>query len=312
MKSDSLSLARRISDRKASALLLVLWAALFMSLTVLGVVEFVAFGLDETVVHLKDFQARQLAESGLVIGLHPLVQPGDPVLQQEFPNGDRISVSITPEDGRLPINAMLAREQTDALKELFIRWGMGEEDAAILTDSLADWVDSNHTPRLNGAENDYYTEQGYPHYPRNQPFASLDEMLAVRGMDGLALIKPDWRDYFTVYGSGSLNINGASADAIETMLGVSPDEAQALVDYRNGPDGLPNTEDDLRYQSLEQVRAVLGRTPDNVEFSRITVESSVLRVESRGTVGGTTSRRLSVVAETIPGKRPVVLTSMED
>jgi len=282
-----------------------------MSLTVLGVVGFVAHGLDETVVNLKNFQARQLAESGLAIGLHPRVEPGDPVLNQELPNGDKIAVRITPEDGRLPINAMLERQQTVALSELFVRWGLPEEDAATLSDSLADWVDRNRTPRINGAENDYYAEQGYVHYPRNQPFSSLEEMLAVRGMDKLVLIKPDWRDYFTIYGSGLLNINGASADAIETMLEVSPDQAQAVVEYRNGPDGIADTEDDVLFRNLDQVRAVLGVMQNNPRFSWLTVESKVLRVESRGTAGGNT-RRVSVVAEPVPGKRPVILISMED
>ncbi|MEI6350151.1 MAG: hypothetical protein WCP06_03485 [Verrucomicrobiota bacterium] len=302
-------------NHRASALLLVLWAMFFMSLTVLGVIEFANFGLDENVLAQKSFRALQLAESGIAIGLHPKVQPGDPVLHTELPNDESIEVQIEPEDGRLAINDLLQNDHVEGLRDLFVNWGMENQSASVLADSLADWVDSNATTRLNGAENDYYTSQGYPDYPRNRPFQTLEEMLCVRGIDKLIQVKPDWRDAFTIYGSGRLNMNGASAEAIVliTDSAVSQQQAETLVQLRDGADGEPNTEDDVRFRSLEEVRSALGMSSDEFKTisNRLSVTPTVLRVRSEGHLGNY-MRAITVVAAVVNGKPPVRLESMEE
>ena len=300
---------------RGSALLLVLWAMFFMSLTVLGVIEFTNFGLDENVLAQKSFRALQLAESGIAIGLHPRVKPGDPVLFTELPNEESIEVKIEPEDGRLAINALLQNDNGDGLRELFVNWGMDNQDASVLADSLGDWVDSNSTTRLNGAENDYYIMQGYPEYPRNRPFETLDEMLCVRGIEKLIEVKPDWRGSFTIYSNGRLNMNGASAEAIALVTGgaVSEQQAEALVQQRDGPDGEPNTEDDLHFRSLEEVRTALGMGSEefNDISNRLSVTSTVMRVRSEGHIGNY-MRAITVVASVVNGKPPIRLESMEE
>jgi general secretion pathway protein K len=298
---------------KGSALILVMWALVMMSLAVFGVIRFVAYGFDDSVAMQKDFRARQLAESGLAIGLHPQVKPGDPVLRQEFEHGERIEVVIRPEDGRLPINIILTMGYADVLRELFEQWGLEPDHAVILADSLVDWVDANHRTELHGAERDFYETQGYPQYPRNRPFETVEEMIPVRGMDRLIEIKPDWRDFFTVHGSGKLNVNGASADAISIYTKVPREQAEALVMERNGLDGLPDTEDDLTFSSLEQFRDALGTNPGdfNGVSGLLTVETTLLRVESKGFVGNR-SVTLSMIAKLEKGKPPVILESAEN
>lgn len=300
---------------KASALLLVLWSMFFMSMTVLGVIQFANFGLEESVLAQKSFRALQLAESGIAIGLHPRVQAGDPVLFTEVNEQESIQVRIEPEDGRLGINAILEYDGSEGLRELFTYWGMDSPAAAILADSLADWVDPNGTTRLNGAENDYYMGQGYPDYPRNRPFETLDEMLCVRGMDELRRIKPDWRDYFTIHSNGRLNVNGASAEAIALMTGwtVTPERAESLRETRAGADGEFDTEDDVRFRSLDEVRDALGMAPEEFQTlsNRFTVNNTIVRVRSEGHIG-TYMRALTVVASLVPGKAPIRLESMEE
>lgn len=298
---------------RGSALLLVMWALAMMSLAVFGVVKFVSYGFDDSLAFEKDFRARQLAESGLAIGLHPRVRPGDPVLRQEISPLEGIDVRLRPEDGRLPINTILSSGRPRLLLDLFEQWGLEPEDAAILVDSLVDWVDSNGRPRPYGAERDFYSEQGYPDYPRNQPFDSVREMIPVRGMDKLMALKPDWGNYFTVYGSGKLNVNGASAEAIAFTTRVPIEQAEDLVQERNGLDGLPDTEDDLRFSSLEEFRNALGMAPGEFQTVQdlLTVETTLLRVESRGRAGDRTVT-LSVIARLQNGKSPEILASMEN
>lgn len=51
-----------------------------------------------------------------------------------------------------------------------------------IADAILDWMDPDSTPREQGAEDDYYTEQGLPYLPRNAVPVSLEELLLVRGV----------------------------------------------------------------------------------------------------------------------------------
>ena len=79
-----------------------------------------------------------------------------------------------------------------------------------------------------------------------------------RGMDKVAKVQPRWRDYFTLYGDGAIDINTAPADLIEAFFGCTPDAAVGLVATRNGEDLVENTEDDYRFQSTDEARVLLG------------------------------------------------------
>ncbi len=63
-------------------------------------------------------------------------------------------------------------------------------------------------------------------------------MARVRGMDAVARAKPDWKDYFTVYGNGKIDIQDASADVLEAA-GLTSTQAEAIIEVRNGGDRLP-------------------------------------------------------------------------
>jgi hypothetical protein len=68
------------------------------------------------------------------------------------------------------------------------------------------------------------------------------------------------------------------------------------VDYRVGPDGKPDTEDDALFASLNQVRALLGMSQQ--QFAAIqgmlSVQDSHVRIESTGTFAGY-RRKITVV-----------------
>ena len=56
-------------------------------------------------------------------------------------------------------------------------------------DSLADWVDTDADPRSQGAEADYYKQQGFADFPRNQGFTSVDEMIQAARYKGVIAIR---------------------------------------------------------------------------------------------------------------------------
>ena len=109
----------------------------------------------------------------------------------------------------------------------------------------------------------------------------------VSGMEELEKVKPNWRDYFTIWGDGRLDVNEASAELIHLVCEVNILQAEALVKRRWGPDGKEGTEDDVRYTDIEEVRRTLALPQPLFERidQRITIQENVRRVESTGIVG---------------------------
>lgn len=70
--------------------------------------------------------------------------------------------------------------------------GVGEFDARALAESIGDWVDADANRRPQGAEDAYYTVLPSPYRVGNQPFASISEMRAVKGVSReiYAALKP--------------------------------------------------------------------------------------------------------------------------
>ena len=100
--------------------------------------------------------------------------------------------------------------------------------------------------------------------------------------------RPDWTDFFTIWGDGKIDVNLADADTIELITGVSPATADEFVKYRWGPDGKPFTLDDRVYHSIDEVRAALGMSPEQFQLVEglLSLTSAVDRIESRGIIAG--------------------------
>lgn len=278
-----------LSSQRGSSLLLVIWAVMLMSVSVMGVMEFISYSVDENVVAAKDFRALHLAECGISLGLHPQLKPGDPVLKQTTGSDSGFNVLISSEGARLPINNVTEEIFRNACYELFVYWGLSTNEASIAADSLADWVDTNDDPRSQGAESDYYQGLGYDNFPRQQGFSSLEEMLLVRGMDAVERVKPDWRNYFSIHGDGMVDVNNASKDILMAVCGAQEGDVENLIRSRNGADGIQGTEDDVQL-TLEQASSLLGLTDErfNQLETSLTAEHLTRRVESTGRIGEST------------------------
>jgi hypothetical protein len=148
-------------------------------------------------------------------------------------------------------------------------------------------VDADDVERVRGAERDFYARRGWREHPANLGFRDLEEMRLVRGMELLAELHPDWKDAFTLYGDGTIDVNEASAELIEMVCQVDYEAAERLVQRRSGPDELDHTWDDVPYADMREVRELLGLGFG--DFARIqprmTLAHPVRRVESRGWAG---------------------------
>lgn len=276
-------------SQAGAALMMVLAAIVLISLAMVGVVELASHTADESLEAAKRFKARQIAESGIALGQHPDIEATDSVLRQELEGGYRLDVTVTSEQGRIFINSASEDSTTAALYDLFVVWGLSADEATIASESLADWIDTDDDARSRGAENQYYAGLGYEQFPRNVAFTSLEELLLVRGFDAVAKAKPDWRDVFTLYGDGEIDVNAASADVIHAFAGVPITNAERFVQTRNGPDEILGTPDDTIYVSdnVQDAVAVLGIPAERTqELGQLfTLEGSAVRIESKATVG---------------------------
>jgi general secretion pathway protein K len=117
-------------------------------------------------------------------------------------------------------------------------------------------------------------------------------------MDELAQIKPDWRDAFTIFGDGKIDVNEAGPDVLQAATGLTPEMTADIIRVRLGPDGEEETEDDLRFETVDQLNGWLTASsyPAAQAAARLTTDSTVKRIDSRGIVGDC-ERLISVVAE---------------
>ena len=280
---------------RASALMLMVWAIMLMAVTVAGVVQYVAFSADEAILDAADFKTLHLAECGIILGLHPDVRSTDPVLKQKVGSDSGFEVWLTSEGARLPINYITDSRVTDAVVNLFEKWGLSTEDATVAAQSLADWVDRDDDVRSQGAEEDYYEGLGVYDVPRNQGFISVDEMQLARGMDRVERAKPEWREYFSVYSDGLIDLRHATKDVIMAMTGADEGDVDNLISQRDGSDGIHGTEDD-------------GNLSTSTAFSLLALSSAEMNaIKSNITYGGNTVRRVESIGWVGEKRRKIIV-----
>ncbi|MEZ5325545.1 MAG: type II secretion system protein GspK [Verrucomicrobiales bacterium] len=314
-------LKKRARSERAAALITVFWLIAVLSLLIFTTVRVLRNDVRLTISQKKAFRAMQLAEMGIAVGVNPSTKETDYLLlNREVYPGESFRVKIRGEGGKFNINAILqqADEGDRLLQDIFAQWLSGSDipgtefrDAADeLVDALRDWVDQDDmVTGLHGAEYEDYFELGFENYPFNRPFYSLDEMLLVRGMDQVIAAKRNWRDFFTIYSGGKLDMNEADAEAISLATGAEIGAAEELVKMRWGEDGIEDTEDDYKFSSLAEVFPVLGVLEDPILQSRLTLNDNTKRIESIGTVGDF-RKKIELVIRT-QGRTPQILSREE-
>ena len=295
------------------ALAAVLWLILILSFTIIAAIKVVSYDLDVSLSGIHGFRAKQMAEMGIAVGANPLVERSDPLLKMWSESDDEgYDVTLTTEGAKFNINSILMGEDKILLSNMFMEWGMDVDMAGEVVDCLVDWVDRNDEESLNGAEVGWYEERGRLNQPFNRPFYDVAEMRLVKGMDLVETLRPDWESWFTIWSSGSLDINEASAEMIAVAAEVSVEEADLIPETVRGPDGIRDTEDDAPFASAEEALALLGLDgslrPDIV--SRFGVNDTATRIESIGVAAGA-KRKITVVVRNRTGQ-PAVLERYEE
>lgn len=87
--------------------------------------------------------------------------------------------------------------------------------------------------------------------------------------------------FFTIYSNGKINVNTVSREVFDSLPGVTVLDTQKLISYRNGPDRLPGTPDDLIILNTTDLLAFvqLDQKAYNSNQNIFVTDSSLYRID---------------------------------
>ncbi len=292
------------TGRAGVALIVVLWAVALISAAMLGLAAILQRQLGQEVAALQNSRAMLVAESGLQMALNPQIQPAialeaSRLLSDELRKGwggVRVEFEVGAddlrgEDGKLNLNALAMGDRElcrRILTNLLGAWDVSPTTSSVFIDALLDYIDEDK--QTTGA-NEATEERA-----RDAPLENMDELEGVLGWAQVmeeSRVK-DWREKFTIYGSGRLSLKTADADVIEAWLELSPGAAANFVQNRLGPDQIFGSQDD-------QVNvALLGNLSPQAQTRINTGSEDLWRVTSTGYVGEVKRKIVALISRNPP------------
>lgn len=306
-------LSRSHSQPRGAALMAVLWLIAILAMACMATLRVISFDMEIATAKIHGSRARQAAEMGIAIGSNPAVKRSDPLLHNQGSEGnERYDATVISEDGRFNINSLVQNDKP-LLLSIFVGWGLQPDDASKVIDALSDWIDADDAESLNGAEIKYYEAEGRINQPFNRPFYHIDEARLVRGMDQIEALRPDWRNWFSIWSSGKLDLNEASAELIAAAAEVPVEQAQIIPQTVRGEDDQRDTLDDLPFRDPSAAIALLGVDPQRPDInSRFTANfaDGTTRIESIGSAEGA-KYKITVILKNRTNE-PVLLERTEE
>jgi type II secretory pathway component PulK len=208
------------------------------------------------------------------------------------------------EDGKMNLNSLAMGDPEfcrRVLTNLLGSWDVNPTTSSAFIDGLLDYVDAEVPARTIG--NNDATEEN----AKNGPLERLDELEKILGWSQVLeeSREKNWRNKFTVFGSGRLSLKSADQDVIEAWLGLNPGSAANFVQARLGPDGVFGSQDDVVNVGL------LGALSAEAQ-ARINVGAEDLwRVTSTGYVGGVKRRVVALISRNPPQIKARWMEEME-
>jgi len=172
-----------------------------------------------------------------------------------------------------------------ASSESLAKLGMNSAQVA----GLFDWMDADDIPRVEGAEEGYYSVLESPYRCKNGPLELLDELLFIRGFDtadflgedanhnrilelseddGSLTYPPDdsngelrlgWVDLLTCVGDGRINLNTAPRAVLRT-LPISSEAVEQIVGFRSYGEGSSEKLENHAFRSRKDIDQLQGLT----------------------------------------------------
>ena len=193
------------------------------------------------------------------------------------------SLSIDIKDMDRKFNINVADEII--LKQALTLIGVDASLGTTVANSILDWRDPDGNARNNGAESEFYEGLTPAYYAKDGPIDDLSELLLIKGVTpamywgssgvGMPAVlnrpnpaqksefdEPTYAvglsELFAPLSSRLVNINTATATALQIFPDIDANIAQAILTARSGPDGADGTEDDTPFRSPQEIGRVPG------------------------------------------------------
>jgi general secretion pathway protein K len=224
-------------SQRGVALLVVMWACTLLAILLGG---YAALAHTEGVQAGYQFQqtrAHYAAEAGLMRAIYALQAPNindrwvaDGRMYPFVYDGAKVGVSVISESGKVDLNAATP----DILTNLFRNAGVDPQHAAAIAQAVVDWRSFPMTPQQTAQRAAAYTAAGRDYGPRNGPFASVEELQMVLGMN--PQIYEAIAPYVTIWsGRASPDPNTAPLLALASIPpGMDLQHAAAMIAARAG------------------------------------------------------------------------------
>jgi general secretion pathway protein K len=220
--------------QRGVALLLVMWACTLLAILLGGYAALARTEGLQSTYQFQQARAHYAAEAGLMRAIYAMQAPNmndrwiaDGRIYPFAFEDSKVAVSIISENGKVDINAATP----DIIANLFVAAGMDPNHAGDLAQSVIDWRSFAMSPQQVAQRKAAYTAAGRDYGPRNGPFASLDELQMVLGMN--PVLYETIAPYITIWsGRTSPDPNTAPLLDLATLPGMNMQQAQAMIANR--------------------------------------------------------------------------------
>lgn len=216
------------------ALLLVMWACTLLAILLGGYAALAHTEGLQASYQFQQTQAHYAAEAGVMRAIYALQAPNindrwiaDGRLYPFAFDKAKVGVSVITESGKVDLNAATP----DVLTNLFRAAGADPTRAATIAQAVVDWRSFPISPQQTAQRTAAYTAAGRDYGPRNGPFASVEELQMVLGMDPALyeVVAPD----VTIWsGRSSPDPNTAPLLALASLPGMDLQHAAATIAAR--------------------------------------------------------------------------------
>lgn len=298
----------RAKAESGSALLVVLWALILLSIAVFAWAKLIHQELELYGEANLGLEARALAHSGMVVALNPAVSKTTPLLQQTTGPERGYSVRMISEGGKLNLRFLLEGEdpaKIDLLKRWLEQRGMDFQEREVFVDCLLDYIDGDDLQRLNGLE------ETSTYKAPNRMIRTLEEIESVPGSEPLVR-SPGWKDQLTLYSQGTIDLLSAPPEVLRLLPGFNDARIELLITVRSGKDGIEGTADDMQFQNVAQVLTYIGFSKAEAQAvsGLVAINDRTMHITSVGTVGKVV-RQVEVVARKNPGTKAQIVSWKE-
>jgi general secretion pathway protein K len=262
------------------------------------------------------YQALHCAEAGLATATAALTgvgeAPSDEEILKMLSGAVQVSlgegcftVSVAAETGKINVNGLktpegqLVRPRIDQMLRLIdvlnSQYGGRKPLSYSLVPAIIDWIDADDEVTIlpfvrgenAGVESDYYQTLEKPYRCKNAPLELLGELTLVKGMSreifhgapaaGEMPRTAGMKQFLTVYGDGTLNINEVPVTVLQTFSErMTRALAEKIVQHRP-------------YKNVRELSEVPGMTPDVLqeiqEFVGVRARAEYYTVTARGLAG---------------------------